>query len=70
MTALQYMGYCLINNGEYERALPILNRCLSIRRDNLPEDHIDLAIGEFIVKGIVLLKVVICSCRNGRTGYL
>ena len=37
-----------MENGQFEKALPLLERCLSIRRDNLQGDHLDLADGEII----------------------
>ena len=48
MTALSNMGYCLVANGQHEKALPVLERCLSIIREHLPGDHMDVAKGETV----------------------
>ena len=37
-----------MDNGQFEKALPQLERSLSINRRNLPGDHLDLANGEII----------------------
>ena len=49
MAALGNLGWCLMENGQSERALPLLERSLHIKRENLPEDHFDLAHGEIFV---------------------
>jgi tetratricopeptide (TPR) repeat protein len=45
-TALLNMGHCLLDNGHFARALPLLERCLVISRQNLPVEHLDLANSE------------------------
>ena len=59
-----------MKNGQLEKALPLLERSLSIRRENLPGDHLDIARGETIC---ILLEIeCICyetemiKCRDGR----
>ena len=41
MTALANLGWSLMTNGEFEKAL-------SIRREHLPGDHMDLANSEIV----------------------
>ena len=48
MVALSNMGYCLVTNGQHEKALPLLERGLSIVREHLPGNHMDVANGETI----------------------
>ena len=47
-----------MKEGQFQKALPLLERSLSIRRENLPGDHLDLANGEIIC---VLLEIE-CFC--------
>ena len=35
-------------NGQFDKALPLLERSLSLRRENLPGDHVDLTHGEIV----------------------
>jgi tetratricopeptide (TPR) repeat protein len=42
-TSLGNLGHTLMENGQFEEALPLLETCLSINRENLPEEHFDLA---------------------------
>ena len=37
-----------MDNGQFEKALPLLERSLSIMRENLPGEHLDLANGEIV----------------------
>ena len=37
-----------MENSQFEKALPLLERCLSINRENLPGNHLHLANGEII----------------------
>jgi hypothetical protein len=37
-----------MENGQFEKALPVLERALSIMRQHLPIHHYDLAQGEMI----------------------
>ena len=37
-----------MEDGQFKRALPLLERSLSIRREHLPVDHLDLADGKII----------------------
>ena len=48
MAALGNLGECLMQSGQFEKALPVLERSLSVRRQSLPEDHLDLAHGDLI----------------------
>ena len=48
VAALGNLGQCLMDNGQFEKALPLLERSLSIRREHLPGDHLDLADGKII----------------------
>ena len=48
MAALLNMGVSLMLNGQFEKALPLLERSLSVMRENLPGDHLDLARGGII----------------------
>ena len=48
VAALMNMGACLMENGQFEKALLLLERGLSINRENLPGEHLDLASGEII----------------------
>ena len=70
MAAILNLGRCLIENDQFEKALPLLERSLSIMRENLPGDHLDIASGEIIC--ILLLIECICyetemiKCRDGR----
>ena len=70
MAAILNLGCCLMETGQFEKALPLLERSLSIMRENLPGDHLDLATGEIIC---ILLEIeCICyenemiKCRDGR----
>ena len=56
MAALVNLGHCLMVNGQCEKALPLLERCLSINREHLPGDHVDIAMGEIVY--IVCLTVL------------
>lgn len=40
------LGRCLVEIGDCRRALGILEQSLRIRRQCLPEDHIDIATGK------------------------
>ena len=42
------MAGCLMENGQLEEALPLLERSLSVMREHLPGDHVHLASGEII----------------------
>ena len=46
VAALANMGSCLMENGQFDRALLLLKRSLSINRENLPKGHLNLAPGE------------------------
>ena len=56
MAALANLGQCLMQNGQCEKALPLLERCLSISREHLPGDHVDMASGEIVY--IVCLTIL------------
>ena len=45
---MQNMAGCLMDNGQVEEALPLLEMRLSIMREHLPGDHVDFARGEII----------------------
>ena len=49
VAALGNLGHCLMENGQFERALLLLERTLSIRREYLPGGHFDLANGKIHV---------------------
>ena len=48
VVALKNLGCCLMDDGQFKRALPLLERSLSISREHLPGDHLDLAHGKII----------------------
>ena len=48
MAALANLGWSLMTNGEFEKALSLLENCLSIRREHLPGDRMDLANSEIV----------------------
>ena len=48
VVALGNLGDCLMKDGQFKRALALLERSLSIRREHLPGDHLDLADGKII----------------------
>ena len=48
VVALENLGQCLMDNGQFEKALPLLERSLSISREHLPGDHLNLAHGKII----------------------
>ena len=48
MVALGNLGCCLMDDSQFKRALPLLERSLSISREHLPGDHLDLARGKII----------------------
>ena len=48
VVALGNLGHCLMENGQFEKALALLERSLSISREHLPGDHFDLADGKII----------------------
>ena len=58
------MGQCLMDNGQYEKALPLLERTLSIRRENLPGEHLDLANGEIACILLCWMDFMSNSRRN------
>ena len=53
-----------MENGQFEEALPLLERSLSIMRDHLPGDHVELAKGEII--RILLYQRDCMTVNNGR----
>ena len=62
---MQSMAWCLMENGQLEEALPLLERSLSITREHLPGDHVDLAKGEIIC--ILLYQRDCMTVNNGRS---
>ena len=48
VVVLKNLGDCLMKDGQFKRALPLLERSLSISREHLPGDHLDLAHGKII----------------------
>src|SRR5439155_7276984 len=41
--SLDRLGEFYVETGEYDRALPLLEQALSIRRQILPQGHVDIA---------------------------
>ena len=62
---MQNMAKCLMDNGQPEEALPLLERSLSVMREHLPGDHVDLARGEIIC--ILLYQRDCMTVNNGRS---
>ena len=52
-------------NGQFEEALPLLERSLSVMREHLPGDHVELARGEIIC--ILLYQSDCMTANNGRS---
>ena len=48
MTALLYLGQSLAVHGQFEKALPILERSLFVGRECLPGDNLELTEGETV----------------------
>ena len=61
---MQNMAWCLMDNGQVEEALPLLERSLSIMREHLPGDHVDLAMGELLC--ILLYQRDCMTVNDGR----
>ena len=59
------MAGCLMDNGQFEEALPLLERSLSVMREHLPGDHVELAKGEIIC--ILLYQSDCMTVNNGRS---
>ena len=57
MLALGNMGWCLMKNGQSGRALPLMERSLSISREYVAGDHLHLANGEILVVSIILERL-------------
>ena len=53
-----------MDNGQFEKALPLLERSLSIMRENLPREHLDLAHGEIACILLCWMDFMINSRRN------
>ena len=53
-----------MNNGQFEKALPLLERSLSIMRENLPGEHLNLANGEIVCILLCWMDFMINSRRN------
>ena len=53
-----------MDNGQFEKALPLLERTLSIMRENLPGEHLDLANGEIACILLCWMDFMINSRRN------
>ena len=62
---MQNMAGCLMDNGQLEEALPLLERSLSVRREHLPGDHVEMAFGEMI--SILLYQRDCMTVNNGRS---
>ena len=54
-----------MENGQFEEALPLLERSLSVMREHLPGDHVRLANGEIIC--ILLYQRDCMTVNNGRS---
>ena len=54
-----------MENGQLEEALPLLERSLSVMREHLPGDHVELAKGEMIC--ILLYQSDCMTVNNGRS---
>ena len=53
-----------MDNGQFEKALPLLERSLSIMRENLPGEHLNLAKGEIVCILLCWMDFMINSRRN------
>ena len=53
-----------MDNGQFEKALPLLERSLSIKRQNLPREHLDLANGEIACILLCWMEFMSNSRRN------
>ena len=62
VVALKSLGHCLMKDCQFKRALALLERSLSIKREHLPGDHFDLADGKIIC--IILEMLHIDNRRN------
>ena len=49
LAVMMDMGSCLIQNEQHEKAFPLLERSLAIKREHFPTDHCCVAVGEIII---------------------
>ena len=55
LAALGNLGLVLVASGQSDEALPLMKRCLSISREHLSGNHLDLAEGEIVYNILVVL---------------